>query len=172
MRHPSLHPIDIPVAIQIAFAPGATYDVIGSAVGVDGATAFRSSRRLEQARFLLSGERRVAKSTLTEFVLHGLRYVFYPVLGAESLGVPTAYSAPPLAEEIASSDVLVWASMEGWVRGQSLQPLYDGAPLLPKRNPRLYHALALVDALRVGRARERTRAAQLLQAMLGEAPEA
>lgn len=166
MRHPALHPVDVPVVMQLMLSPKATYDRIGHSLGIDGATAFRSVRRLESARLLLSGERRVARHAAMEFVLHAVRYVFYPVIGADGFGVPTAYTAPSLSDEIASSEALVWACTEGSVRGQTLQPLYEGAPSLPWRNPPLYEALTLVDAVRVGRTRERSRAADRLKAML------
>lgn len=169
MPHPTLQPVDVPVVLQLAFVPSATYDAIGTAIGVDGATAFRSVRRLEHARLLLPGERQVVRKAVLEFVLHAVRYVFYPVIGADGFGVPTAYSAPPLSAEFTADDALVWASMEGSIRGQTLQPLYDGAPTLPRRNPRLYQALALVDAVRAGRARERSRATEFLVALLGAA---
>lgn len=49
------------------------------------------------------------------------------------------------------------------MRGASVVPLYDGAAATAERNPALYELLALVDAVRLGRARERTRAKQVLQ---------
>jgi hypothetical protein len=52
------------------------------------------------------------------------------------------------------------------LRGQSLVPLYPAAPRLAGRVPDLYDLLTLVDAIRVGRARERSRAAALLRAKL------
>lgn len=45
-------------------------------------------------------------------------------------------------------------------------PLYEGAPGLVSRSPALYELLALVDAVRVGRARERRIAIELLQEKL------
>jgi hypothetical protein len=48
------------------------------------------------------------------------------------------------------------------MRGQSIIPLFPGAPLLAVDNPALYDLLALIDALRVGTARVRTIAAGLL----------
>jgi hypothetical protein len=41
------------------------------------------------------------------------------------------------------------------VRGTSLAPLYPAATTLPERAPEVYRLLTLVDAVRVGRARER-----------------
>lgn len=54
-------------------------------------------------------------------------------------------------EEIASDRDLVWPSAAGAV----VSPLHDEAVNLPQRAPELYDALALVDTIRVGRARER-----------------
>jgi len=42
-------------------------------------------------------------------------------------------------------------------------PLYAAAPTTATRNPALYRLLVLVDAVRIGRARERTRAKQRLR---------
>jgi hypothetical protein len=170
MRHPSLQPSDVPVALQLAFVPGQGYEALGEALDVDGATAYRAVQRLDKAGLLIPGERTVARHALRDFLAHGVRYAFFPVLGPETLGVPTAYSAPPLAGEIVSGeDALVWPAANGSTRGQGLQPLYQAAPSLPERSPRLYQALALVDALRVGRARERRLALELLDALLAPA---
>ena len=43
-----------------------------------------------------------------------------------------------------------------------MAPLYRAAIHLPERCPSVYESLALVDALRVGRARERKLAAEAL----------
>ncbi|MEJ1973089.1 MAG: hypothetical protein WDM96_11715 [Lacunisphaera sp.] len=47
------------------------------------------------------------------------------------------------------------AGSEGRVQGAAVQPLYGSVPGAARRDPELYHLLALVDALRIGRARER-----------------
>jgi hypothetical protein len=58
------------------------------------------------------------------------------------------------------------ASGGGQRARQSVVPLLPSAPRLPSTNPRLYRMLALVDALRLGRARERKEAAALLERAL------
>lgn len=78
----------------------------------------------------------------------------------------------PLAEEIVAEDKYVWPSARGDVRGAAIPPLYDGAPELADRAPDLYRALTLVDALRVGRTRERELAQRKLEAWLEETGEA
>ena len=69
--------------------------------------------------------------------------------------MPTAISAPPLAKVIMSNEKLVWPYAKGTERGLAIEPLY---PLLVEaciKNPELHELLALADALRVGRVRER-----------------
>ena len=108
------------------------------------------------------------KPAILEFLVHGLRYVFLPELGGETRGVPTAHAAPPLKSKIVQSDTLppVWPSADGTVRGLSLSPLYRSAPQAAGRDPKLYELLALVDALRVGRARERELAREEIERRL------
>jgi hypothetical protein len=48
----------------------------------------------------------------------------------------------------------VWPFPEGEHRGVTLEPLYKSAPAA-LRDPFLYELLALIDALREGRVRER-----------------
>jgi hypothetical protein len=65
------------------------------------------------------------------------------------------------------SDVpVVWPHPEGTMRGESLEPLYPTAVDAAIERPRLHECLALVDALRVGRAREREMGARMLRARL------
>jgi hypothetical protein len=49
----------------------------------------------------------------------------------------------------------VWPDPEGEVRGVGFEPLCKSAPKAARKDPVLYELLALVDALRDGRARER-----------------
>ena len=49
----------------------------------------------------------------------------------------------------------MWPFPDGHHRGVSLDPLYKTAPAAALRDPFLYELLALIDALREGRARER-----------------
>jgi len=62
-----------------------------------------------------------------------------------------------LPSEIAVSNDLppVWPWRDGNTRGVGLEPLYKNAPHAALRDPALYELLALLDAIRDGRARER-----------------
>ncbi len=88
-------------------------------------------------------------------------------MGRNTRGVPTAYSGPPLSQLLDSATSIVWPDPKGNSKGVSLTPLYPRATELPQRAPQVYDALTLVDALRVGQARERNAALSALDKVLG-----
>jgi hypothetical protein len=63
---------------------------------------------------------------------------------------------------VESADVLVWPHADGTARGQSLVPLFPGAPKLATRNRPLYELLTIFDAVRAGSTRVRKIAADML----------
>lgn len=124
--------------------------------------------RAREARLLhlATGELQVAKASLKEFLLHGAKYAFPATVGAPTRGVPTAYAAPPLHDQIVQPDTElppVWPTADGERRGIAFYPLYPSVPHAARKDPSLYETLALFDALRGGAARERNLAARLLE---------
>jgi hypothetical protein len=142
-----------------------TYEQIAADLGISQSTAHAGVARLRKAGLLLPGrEKRTDRLALLEFIEHGLRYVFPATLGATRLGIPTAHSGPVLAAFIdAGDEPYVWPSREGTVRGRSVEPLLPKMDQVARRSPELYASLSLVDALRVGRARERELASRELR---------
>lgn len=103
------------------------------------------------------------RPALQEFLLHGARYAFPAQLGPVKRGVPTAHGAAPLAGKLHSEgDAPVWAHPQGSARGPTVPPIYRTAPQAALADPGLHGFLALLDALRIGRARERELASQML----------
>ena len=104
------------------------------------------------------------RSALEEFLLHGLKYAFPAERGEPTRGVSTSYAAAPLSALITPGKDLppVWPYPSGKVRGTAFRPLYPNAPKAALRDPLLYEYLALADALRDGRARERKLAEELI----------
>jgi hypothetical protein len=168
-NQPSLRPLDLVVALHLALRPEDGYETLAEVLGVGLGSGHRSVKRLVAAGLILPHRRAASLGPLAEFIKHGVRFAFYPVTGPEAQGVPTAHSGPRLAGKIASDRALVWPSVHGTVRGDSLVPLYHEAPRLVTRSPELYELLTLVDAIRVGRARERRLATQLLEVELQKA---
>ena len=135
------------------------------------------SSALERARrlgLLDAAKKRVQKPALKEFLKYALKFMFPAEPGPLVRGLPTAHSAPPLSDKIVSkeSDKYVWPYPEGSARGQAVEPLYPSVPEAAKKDPKLHQLLALVDALRVGRAREQALAINELWMFMKKAEEA
>ena len=113
-------------------------------------------------------------SAAEEFLVHGAKYMFPAVRGGVTRGMLTSYAAPPLNRHISLGRDLppVWPFAMGKHRGVSLQPLYATVPLAAQADPRLYELLALLDALRDGRARERSFAKSEIVKRIRERPNA
>jgi hypothetical protein len=96
------------------------------------------------------------RTAIDEFLIHGLKYSIPAERGEPTRGVPTAYAASPLRELFAPGDepIPVWPYPDGPKCGTAFGPLHTSAPGAAIRDPVLYEYLALVDALRDGRARE------------------
>lgn len=106
----------------------------------------------------------VNTKSLFEFIVYGIKYVF-PAQPAELVrGMPTAHAAPVLSKQLksGSDSVLVWPDAAAATMGQSIKPLYESVPMAAAEDPKLYEFLALVDAIRVGGARESSLARKLL----------
>jgi len=124
-----------------------------------------------QAAHLLHGPdmlNRPNMSAIEEFLIHGVKYAFPAERGALTRGLPTSYAAEPLNRLIAPGDepIPVWPHPEGKKRGIAFTPLYKCVPVAAMRDPLLYKQLALLDALREGRTRERKLAEQELVKLL------
>ncbi|MFY9307719.1 MAG: hypothetical protein WAQ28_01595 [Bacteroidia bacterium] len=123
-------------------------------IGISQSEVSQSLNRSKYAGLIDSSRKKVIKSALLELLEHGVRYVFPQRPGAMVRGVPTAHSAPPLNNVIQSEENYVWPSSKGEVRGQAIVPLYPSVLEAIQKDPLLYELLALVDAIRVGKARE------------------
>ena len=110
---------------------------------------------------------RVNSRNLAEFAVHGAKYAFPAEKLPVAVGVPTSHSAPAFKGVFApGSDDWGWPHPNGTVRGQGLEPLHPSVPFAAMQDPKLYELLALFDALRVGRARERGMALKRLPLLI------
>lgn len=168
-----LKPQDLLVLYKAAAHPGQrwTYASLGEALAMSASEAHASVKRAVAAGLAVMrgrGDWSPVRPALLEFAVHGVRYVWPAEAGAVRRGVPTSFGAPPLAGKItaAEGEAPVWAHPSGTHKGPALSPLYRTVPQAALSDPALHELLALQDALRAGRARERTLAADLLQRAL------
>ncbi|MBA4342383.1 MAG: hypothetical protein C0423_09550 [Methylibium sp.] len=165
-----LKPQDLLVLLKVAAHPPQrwTYAALGEALAMSASEAHACVKRAVAAGLAVAparGEWSPVRPSLLEFMLHGVRYVWPATAGPVKRGVPTAFGTEPLASLLASApgEAPVWAHPTGTAKGPTLSPLYRTAPQAALADPALHRLLALLDALRAGRARERTLAAKLMQ---------
>lgn len=148
---------DIAVAVRLTQPESAslTYPSLGAALRISASEAHAAVRRATESG-LLDRSRAPRNSSLLEFLVHGIKYAFPGVWKGITRGIPTSIGAPPLSFSFGTSEFPpVWPYANGTARGEGLVPLYRSAPEAALRDPILYEWLALIDAVRSGRARER-----------------
>lgn len=161
MPYPALRSQDVFVLVKLLSYKGHRPPIakIATDLSLSGSQVHSSLKSLERSRLIApapDGGRPNLKA-VQEFLIHGLKYVFPPRRGELTRGIPTGYAAPPLNKyiEAGSDPIPVWPTPDGTVRGMSVEPLHKMVPLAVAHDSTLYELLALVDALRDGRLRER-----------------
>ncbi len=145
-----------------------TFDQIAHELGLSSSAVHRSVERAAKAGLYSYERREVNRAGLAEFLVHGARYAFPAERGGEARGMPTAWAAEPLAKKLLSSgkNLPVWPDPQGTALGFALEPLDPRVPDAVRRDKALGELLALVDAVRIGGARERGLAAKELEKRL------
>lgn len=162
-----LKPQDLLVLLKLACVPAQawTFASIAHELGLSPSAVHRSLERAAKAGLYQPKRKAVKSSALVEFLLHGARFVFPAERHGEARGLPTAWAAPPLSSILVSSgeNAPVWPDAMGKVRGIAIEPLHPAVPDAVRRDPRLGELLALFDSIRLGDARERGLAGELLE---------
>lgn len=159
---------DVVVCLYLAVsAKKRTYAEIAGVLKVSIGTAHGAAQRAQAAK-LLDEHNQPIRPNLLEFLNHGLRYVFYPERGSLIRGVQTGAAAPGICEHLGSTpeNSPVWPTPKGRARGYALTPLYPTVAEIASSNPTMHAALAAVDLLRIGSARERMVASEFLNELI------
>ncbi|MBI4124417.1 MAG: hypothetical protein HY466_00610 [Deltaproteobacteria bacterium] len=165
--HNGMRPQDVAVLLKIVALSGEPWRHIDLAqhLNLSQSEVSEALDRCKLAGLVSPDKKRVIHALLFEFLVYGLKYVFPVEPGAVCLGVPTAHSMAPLNKKIVSKkeEQYVWPAMNGKVRGHSIRPLYKKIAEAAEKDQKFHELLALVDAIRVGRAREQKLAIQELK---------
>jgi len=147
-----------------------SYPALSHELSMSSSEVHAGVKRAAAARLMDMQRKIPVKSNLLEFLIHGVKYAYPPDRGGLARGIPTGYAAPPLKTLIIQLDEPppVWPDPEGPVRGYEFSPLFSAVPAACKVDPKLYEVLALVDAIRDGRAREREIAVKEIQSRIKE----
>ena len=166
MSRLSLHPQDVVVLAKLLLYARPRPSLVRMAIDLflSASQVHAALIRLATSRLVFNDARdsRPNHRAAEEFLVHGVKYTFPAIRGAVTRGMLTSYAAPPLNRQISGGTDLppVWPLASGLHRGVSLSPLHKMVPLAARADPGLYELLALIDALRDGRARERNLAEQ------------
>ena len=161
----SMKPQDVVVLLKIIALNNDNWQQIplAQSLKMSQSEVSQSVARSKFAGLLDDSSKRVMRQALFDFLQYGLAVVFPAKPGAVVRGIPTAHSAAPLAKEISSVEDYVWPFAKGNVRGHGITPLYATVPQAALNDEQLHALLALADALRVGKAREKKIAVQELK---------
>ena len=169
-KHNGMRPHDVVIILKIVAKGSVPWRILELAneLGISQSEISESLNRSMIAALVDSNKRTLMRSALLEFLHHGMRYVFPQHPGAVVRGMPTAHSAAPLNTLIESNEQYVWPWAEGKSRGQRIEPLHKAVPEACTRDSKLYELLALCDALRIGKAREREFAIKALEQRIND----
>lgn len=145
-----------------------SYPQLALALEMSASEVHAAVKRSTEAGLYNPGTRQPQRKALQEFLVHGLRYVFPAHLGPPVQGLPTSFAAPPLNRKLRfdAHEIPVMPLHGGPARGPEIRPLYRSAPAAAAKDSKLYELLALLDALRSGRARKRRLAVEALAEVL------
>jgi len=161
-----LKPQDIIVLMKLVDqSPDWTFVSLSESLGLSPSAVHRSIKRAEEAGLYDKRKRSVKRQALLDFLVHAAKFVFPPNMRGEARGMPTAWAAPPLSDLLVSvrQNPPVWPDAKGQVRGIALDPIHPMAVKASKDDRNLRELLNLLDAIRIGTARERGLAQQALK---------
>ena len=152
-----MRPQDVLVLLKIISLNDPEFKLIDFAqsIGISLSEVSDSISRSVFAHLIAPDKKTPMRKAIYEFLVHGLPYVFPVRPGALVVGMPTAHSAPPLSATFGTADPVVWAAPEGEIKGQNIPSFHPKQTYAATVDNKLYELLALTDALRIGKAREK-----------------
>lgn len=164
---------DILVVLKLAVMGerNLSFSDLGQTLHMSASETHAAFRRARKSGLIHPLDDVVIKSSLAEFLIHGLKYLLPAQKGPRTRGMPTGYAAPPFVKYFMSSlddqEISVWPDAEGEVSGMEIRPICRSAPKAAQRDPELYEWLVLADVLRgAGHARERELAIAMVKERL------
>ena len=138
-------------------------------VGISVSEFSKGLQRLEAAKLVVTrdGRRFVERGGLLEWLCYGVRYAYPAGQIGFGRGMPTAWNCPLVTSDILPpTPAMVWQQPKGVIEGVMIAPIHDSAPLAASNNELMYEALALIDAVRLGKPRELAIARELLTKLI------
>ena len=139
-KQSALLPVDILILLKIiAYGEQQWYQGdIAEELGISQSEVSKSLKRSKYSGLLDYTGKHVMRMAMMELLQYGIKYVFPQKPGPIVRGIATAHAAPPLSEEILSSEAYIWPYANGDIKGQSIIPLYPSVPEAALRDSKLY----------------------------------
>jgi len=167
-KHNGMRPQDIVILLKIITMHSENWQLkdLANLLYISNSEISESLERSLYAGLIDFEKRHVQRGNMTDFLFHGMKYVFPAQPGIFTRGVPTAHSHPFMQAFINSEQAYVWPSSSGSVLGQAIEPFYANQVKAIEEDEELYQLLALLDVIRVGKLREKTVAEKELKELL------
>jgi hypothetical protein len=151
-----MKPQDLVILLKIIILQKKEWKVIelASALFLSQSEVSKALERLVFSGLLDESKRVPSKNAIYDFIVNAVKNTFPIRPGRISKGIPTSHTANPMKTKFVSDEKYVWPHLNGTVKGESIDPLYDKAPDAAIADSKLYEMLALIDSLRVGKVRE------------------
>jgi hypothetical protein len=168
MKKMSLKPQDVLIVLKLIAIKNQrwSYSYLSSQLLISTSEVHAGVRRAVLSHLLEPEGNAPIIQNIEECLIFGVRYSFPPFLGGFAHGMPSGYGAPPLSYRVFDDLPPVWKNKEGEVFGYECSPIYHTAPDAARTDSRLYELLCLLDALRIGKPRERGLAGDVLVKLL------
>tara|TARA_R110002072_G_scaffold14665_11_gene60418 strand:- start:448 stop:966 length:519 start_codon:yes stop_codon:yes gene_type:complete len=164
-KHNGMRPHDIAILLKIASKGKETWFMkdLAQELKISASEISESINRSIIGGLISSDKKKLKKLALLDFLKSGLRHVYPIQPGMITRGINTAISALPLSNEFMSEVKFVWPYGKGNSRGQAIEPLHPNTPEACLNDPKYYELIALTDAIRIGKVREKNMAFEMLK---------
>ena len=152
-----MRPQDIAILLKIISLGNQDWNLIklSSLLKISLSEISESLNRSQLGGLIDSSKKHVNRNNLIEFLEHGIRCVFPVIPGTLVRGIPTAHSHHEIKKFIISENNFVWPDNNGEVMGLMIEPLYQKIIEPVKDDALFYIMVAMVDAIRFGKQREK-----------------
>ena len=146
---------DIMLLMKLMVHPDLSQKQLAEELSISTAEISHGIKRLKVSQLILqSGV--INKEAATEFLVHGLKYIFPPEFGTLGAGVPTAYARPGFKYvRYNQNEIYVWPHPKGIQKGIVLKPIYPTLSDACLQDDKLYTLASLCEMIRIGRVREK-----------------
>jgi hypothetical protein len=172
-KHNGMRPQDVAILLKIVSMNTLSWQIadLGNLLKLSNSEISESLNRSRLAGLIDYNKKRVNRLNLLEFLEHGVKYVFPINPGTLIRGIPTAHSHPEMKKLFISEINYVWPYPNGEIIGLEIEPFYKKQVEAIYADKEFYKLLALVDSIRIGKAREVNFAIkELRKSILNEPP--